>query len=85
VASVATALAGGAGGDWATLVQSGLAWLEQLAAVSAASQGGPADGLRFVHRDPQSGEDYLRIPMPRPETLDRVLQTIGALLNRFKR
>jgi hypothetical protein len=46
---------------------------------------GPADGLRFLHHDPQSGEEYLRIPMPSPETLDRALQTIGALLNRFKR
>jgi hypothetical protein len=66
-------------------MQTGLAWLEQLATVSTASEDGPADGLRFVHRDPQSGEDYLRIPMPRPETLDRALQAIAALLNRFKR
>jgi hypothetical protein len=68
-------------------VQTGLAWLEQLAALSAASKEGPAaaDGLRFVYRDPQSGEDYRRIPMPRPETLDRALQTIGALVNRFNR
>jgi superfamily II DNA or RNA helicase len=80
-----TAPASGAGGDWATLVQSGLAWLERLVAVSAASKDGPADGLRFVHRDPHSGEDYLRIPMPSAETLDRALQTIGALLNRFTR
>lgn len=80
-----TAPAGGAGDGWATLVQTGLAWLEQLAAVSAASKDNSADGLRFVHRDPQTGEDYLRIPMPSPETLDRTLHTIGSLLDRFRR
>jgi hypothetical protein len=65
-------------------VQTGVAFLEQLAAVSPAAPDGGAEGLRFVHRDPQTGEDYLRIPAPSPEVLDRVLQTIGALVDRFR-
>ena len=60
--------------------------LEQLAAASRASSSKPArDGLRFVQRDPGTGEDYLRIPMPRAEVLDRALTTLGEMLGRFKR
>jgi hypothetical protein len=72
-------------GDWAALMQAGLAWLEQLAAVAPTSGQDRAGGLRFVHRDPQTGEDYLRIRAPSPEVLDRALQTIATLLDRFRR
>lgn len=80
-----TAPSAPAAGDWAALMQTGLAWLEQLAAVSAASRDGRPDGLRFVHRDPQTGEDYVRLPVPSPEVLDGALRTIGRLLDRFRR
>lgn len=73
-----------AAGDWAALMQTGLVWLEQLAAASTASRG-RADGLRFVQRDPQTGEDYVRIPVPSPDVLDGALRTIGTLLDRFRR
>ena len=80
-----TAPAAGAAGDWGALMQSGLAWLEQLATVSAASSDGRAGGLRFVHRDPQTGEDYVRIPVPSPDVLDGAIRTIGRLLDRLRR
>lgn len=70
--------------DWAALMQSGLAWFEQFAAVAQAARNGRADGLRVIHRDPQTGQDYLKVPVPSPEVLDRALQTIGSLLNRFR-
>jgi hypothetical protein len=38
-----------------------------------------------IRRDPETGEDYLRLPMPSPEVLDRAVQTIGALLARFRK
>jgi hypothetical protein len=66
-------------------MQAGFAWLEKLAAASHASGDGRAEGLRFVHRDPQTGEDYLRIPVPSSDVLERALQTIGTLLDRFRR
>ncbi len=69
---------------WATLVQTGLTLLEQLAAASRSSSDAHA-GLRFVQRDPQTGQNYLRLPVPSPEVLDRALQTIGSLLDRFRR
>ena len=50
--------------DWDGLMQTGLAWIQQLAAVARAPGNGRAEGLRFVHRDPQTGEDYLKIPVP---------------------
>ena len=77
------------GDPWAGLLQTGLAVLEQLAASARPSasgtQSGPADSLSLVARDQNTGETYLRIPMPTPETLDRTLGAIGALLDRFKR
>jgi len=69
---------------WATLVQTGLTLLDQLAAVSRPSSDTRA-GLRFVQRDPQTGQNYLKIPVPGPEVLDRALQTIGNLLDQFRR
>ena len=69
---------------WAAVVQAGVALLERLAAGSHAARDGGAEGLRFVHRDPQTGEEYLRIPVPSPEILDHALQTIGALVDRFR-
>jgi len=80
-----TAPATGSVSGWDALVQTGVALLEQLAAASQAPGESRADGLRFVHRDPQTGEDYLRIPMPSPQVVDQVLRTIGTLVDRFRR
>jgi superfamily II DNA or RNA helicase len=85
VALATTAPAASPVSGWAALVQTGLTLLEELAAAARPPGDRRADGLRFVHRDPQTGEDYLRIPMPSPQTLDQVLQTIGTLVDRFRR
>lgn len=71
---------------WAALMQTGVTLLEQVAAASRASSSEPGrDGLRIVQRDPGTGQDYLRIPMPSAEVLDRALTTLGEMLGRFKR
>lgn len=71
---------------WATFVQTGLTLLEQLATASRAASSEPGrDGLRFIQRDPDTGQDYLRIPMPSADVLDRALETIGQLLGRIER
>lgn len=80
----ATPRGAGTASAWGGVVQAGMALLEQLAAASHAARDGGPEGLRVVHRDPQTGEDYLRIPVPSPEVLDQALQTIGALLDRFR-
>ena len=84
IAVASTAPAAGSVSGWAAVVQTGAALLEQLVAASHTPGDGRTEGLRFVHRDPQTGEDYLRIPVPSPEVLDHVLQTIGALVDRFR-
>lgn len=73
------------GDPWAAVVQTGLALLEQVAAASRASSLEPGrEGVRLVRRDPETGQDYLRIPMPSAEALDHALATIGQMLGRFK-
>jgi hypothetical protein len=85
VVAATTPSTAAATGEREGLMQTGLAWIQQLAAVARASGNGRGQGLRFVHRDPQTGQDYLRIPVPSAEVLDRALKTIGTLLERFRR
>lgn len=70
---------------WTTLLQTGLSLLEQLAETSRAPHDAQRRRLSFVQRDPETGRDYLKIPMPNPEVLDRTLQAISALLDQFRR
>jgi len=70
---------------WATFLQTGLSLLEQLAETSRAPLDAQRRRLSFVQRDPETGRDYLKIPMPNPEVLDRTLQATSALLDRFRR
>ena len=67
------------------LLQTGLTLLEQLAVASRTPPDERPAGLSVVQRDPQTGQDYLRIPVPSADVLDRALQAIGAVLDRFKR
>ncbi len=88
-----TALATDPSNPWNSLLAGGLAILEQLAAATRApSHGQPispqaptSGGLSIVRRDEQSGENYLRFPMPSAEMVDRILGTVGTLLERFRR
>ncbi|MDO8835073.1 MAG: C-terminal helicase domain-containing protein, partial [Vicinamibacterales bacterium] len=70
---------------WAGLLQTGLTLLEQLAIASRTPPEAHPEGLTFVQRDPQTGQNYLRIPVPSSDVLDRALQAIAAVLDRFKR
>ena len=85
VATKPTPTAAAAPDGWTALLQTGLTLLEQLAAASRSSPEARRAGLRFVHRDPQTGEDYLKIPMPSPDVIANALQSIGTLLDRFRR
>lgn len=68
---------------WTAIVQTGLTLLDQLAVVARTSSDA-RDGLRIVHRDPETGQAYLKIPMPSPEVLDRALDTLSQLLGRIR-
>ncbi len=77
----------------AGLLQTGLRLLEELAVASrSASANGSENrplpaGLvaSFIGRDEQTGQSYLKLPMPKPEVLDQALQAIGALLEGWGR
>ncbi len=70
------------------LLQTGLAFLEQLARAGSASASRPAEapgGVSLVHRDDRTGESYLKIPVPQPEVMDRILGAVGTFLERFRK
>jgi superfamily II DNA/RNA helicase len=62
---------------WSGLVQTGLAFLQNLAAVS---KNGQAPSSSMVARDEKTGEQYLKLPMPSPEALQQIMTALSALL-----
>ena len=77
-------LAAAAGGDpWSGLVQTGLAFLQNVAAISKATAGGGGDGkaTTLVTRDEKTGEQFVKLPMPNPEVLQQLMTALSALLS----
>jgi SNF2 family DNA or RNA helicase len=76
---------------WTGLLQTGLNFLQQLANASrSVSTGEPIvgagqPGLPLISQDERTGEAFLRLPLPSPEALDRVLQAFGTLLDGLRR
>ena len=68
---------------WAALLQSGVALLGQLATAGSRKAADRSDGLTSVRRDPDTGEDYVRIPLPSADVLNQALDAIKALLVQF--
>jgi len=73
----------------ARLLQTGMSLLQQLAVASrtpsAARQAATErPGLSFVARDENTGESYLKFPMPSAEVLDKALTAFSALLESFR-
>jgi superfamily II DNA or RNA helicase len=72
-----------AGSDpWSGLVQTGLAFLQNLAAVSKAKAGSRGDGTAstLVTRDEKTGEQFVKLPMPNQEVLQQLMTALSALL-----
>ena len=82
----------GKANPWAGLVETGLAFLKQLSQVarpqtSGANESGKLDGSSgrgLVRRDPETGEPFLRLPVPNPEVLDQILAAASMLLERMR-
>jgi superfamily II DNA or RNA helicase len=79
-----------AGDPWSGLLQAGLAFLGQLG--SGAGNGQPAatgatDRLArtLMKRDEQTGEAYLRLPVPPPEVVEQAVRALGGLLESLRR
>lgn len=72
---------------WSSLLQTGMALLQQFATASRPAAAAPAaapPGPR-VERDPHTGAAYFRVPVPSPEVLDQALKAVGALLEGLRR
>lgn len=71
---------------WSGLLQTGLSLLQQLArGKSSADSGKESGGLNIVHRDPRTGESYLKIPAPSPEVVDRILGAVSTFLEQLRK
>jgi superfamily II DNA/RNA helicase len=77
------------GGDlWAGLLATGLDFLGKMltsaqAPASSAQNGGGGKGVSIVRRDEKTGESYLHLPMPAPETMERLLGAVSTLMEKF--
>jgi SNF2 family DNA or RNA helicase len=77
---------------WTDALTAGLSFLEKIGAAlrpkedEAAKEGGPAQSpvaaivSSLVAQDKETGEPYLRLPMPKPETLQKVADLLNALV-----
>jgi superfamily II DNA or RNA helicase len=71
---------------WSGLLQVGMALLQQLAGANGngtANRQEPKAGSAVV-RDERTGETYLKVPLPKPEVLEGVLKSVGALLESLR-
>jgi superfamily II DNA or RNA helicase len=66
---------------WAPLVDGGLALVQDLIRNHAALPGG-VDAA--IERDPATGRDVLKIPLPQPQTLRRLADALADLLARLR-
>ncbi len=71
-------------------MQAGLALLTQLTDASKPKPAGGAEsagGLvqSLVRRDEQTGEQYLKLPVPPPDVLEQALRAVGGLLESLRR
>jgi len=57
------------------LVQAGLAFLQNLAVVSQKAEANP-----LIDRDEKTGQEYLKLPMPDPATLQQLMTALSALV-----
>lgn len=64
------------------LIDTGIKFLTQLAAASRQSGIDPAPAHQnpFLETDAKSGRNYLRLPLPEPQTLATIAQMLTAFL-----
>jgi superfamily II DNA or RNA helicase len=78
---------------WSGLLQAGMALLQQITSAprngssgKGATSAGPGNLVQsLVKRDDQTGETYLKLPVPAPEVLDQALRAVGALLESLRK
>jgi superfamily II DNA/RNA helicase len=87
------AAAAAAADPWGALLQAGMALWQQLSsAAQPVSPGGqgqaaqPASVLQsLMKQDEQTGETYLKLPVPSPEVVEQALRAVGTLLEGLRK
>ena len=67
---------------WAPLIDAGLQLVNALVQRSADPAGAPA---AWIERDPQTGRDVLKLPLPEPQTVLRLADALSGLLAGLRR
>lgn len=62
---------------WAPLIDAGIQLVEALARRGAEPTAAP---LAWIERDPASGREVLKLPMPQPQAIRRLADALGGLL-----
>jgi hypothetical protein len=69
---------------WTMLLQAGMALLQQATGAGPGPAAAP-NVSSLVRRDEQTGESYLRVPMPPPEVVDTALRALAGLLEGLRK
>jgi superfamily II DNA or RNA helicase len=67
---------------WAALVDAGLELVEML---TRSHNADPAEPGMAIERDPRTGRAVLKIPLPQPQTVQRLADALGGLLAGLRR
>ena len=67
---------------WAPLIDAGLQLVNALVQRGADPAGSPA---AWIERDPKTGRDVLKLPLPEPQTVQRLADALGGLLAGLRR
>ncbi|MGH7186434.1 MAG: helicase-related protein [Pseudomonadota bacterium] len=80
------AVAAGAGDPWAGLIDTGLKLMETLAGTSSREGGERAAATApWIETDAATGQSYLKLPVPKPETVHRLAAALTGLLAELRR
>ena len=81
VGEAAGRVSGGVSSDpWQALVEMGARFVGAI----VAANGDGANSHPWIERDPKTGEQNLKIPLPPPETARRLADMLGALAERLR-
>lgn len=69
---------------WASLLDVGVQFAQALAAARGVNQG-QTSTHPWIETDAQTGKPYLKLPVPEPETVQRLAETLSSLLSGLRR
>ncbi len=70
---------------WSGLIQTGLAFLQGLQQTAPPGKAASSAPAPLVQRDAKTGESYLRLPMPKPEVMQQLLEGLSVLMKTLGR